>query len=155
MERNQLNEVYKKLDQKARAISKLLNSDFGYFNGHYNKNAHGDYEMDYCPIPVISLKGVCDIEIDLNQISVTTKLSRENAISYEFEKLKSFSFEVYGVENYLDDFYAAGDTISNMKERIKSSKEKSVFFSFCFPFDVAVSVVCEFISFIEKESFFY
>ena len=155
MERSQLNEIYKKLDEKAKDISKLLHCDFGYYNGHYYKTKSGKYEMDYFPIPVISLKGVCDIEIASNQISVTTKLTRDMAISYDFEKVKSYSFEAYGVENYLDDFYLVGDTINDMVEKIKNSREQHIFFSFNFPFEVAASVVCEFIKLIRNEGFFY
>lgn len=60
--------------------------------------------MDYFPIPVITNKGTCDIEINLDQISITTKLTRNGALSYDFEKVKAYSFEAYGVKNYLDDF---------------------------------------------------
>ena len=155
MERSRLNEIYKKLDEKARRISQLLHCDFGYFNGHYYKTESGNYEMDYFPIPVVSLKGVCDIEIALNQISVTTKLTREMAISYDFEKVKPYSFEAYGVENYLNDFYLVGDTINKMLEKIKSSQEQHIFFSFYFPFDVSASVICEFVKLIRNEGFFY
>ena len=155
MVRRQLNDVYKKLDEKAREISKLLDCDFCYYNGHYHKNSSGNYEMEYFPIPVLTLKGVCDIEIELNQISVTTKLTRDNAISYDFIKFQSYNFEAYGVENYLDDFYLDGDTLSSMKDRIKSSNEQNVFFSFYFPFEVESSVVREFVELISKEGFFY
>ena len=155
VERSQLNEIYKKLDEKAKDISKLFHCDFSYFNGHYYKTQSGEYEMDYFPIPVVSLKGVCDIEIALNQISVTTKLTRETAISYDFEKVKSYSFEAYGANNYLDDFYIVGDTINNMVEKIKSSRETHIFFSFYFPFEVATSIVCEFVKLIRNDGFFY
>ena len=155
MERNKLNEIYKKLDDKVQAISKLLHCTFGYYNGHYHKNTAGNYEKDYFPIPVISVKGLCDVEIELNQISITTKLTRNKAISYNYEKLKSYHFEAYGVENYLDDFYLEGDTISSMIEKIKASKEENVFLSFYFPFEVPAGVVSEFVNFIAKEGYFY
>ena len=155
MVRSQLNEIYKRLDKKAHDICQLLNSTFGYYSGHYHKNEAGNYEPDYFPIPVISLNGICDIEIDLNQISITTKLTREDAISYDFEKLKSYSFEAYGVENYLEDFYVAGDTICDMKEKIQKSNEENVFFSFYFPFDVSANMLCALVSIIRKECFFY
>ena len=155
MERSQLNEIYKKLDQKAREISKLLNSTFGYHNGHYCKTASGNYEKDYFPIPVISLQDLCDIEVGLEQISVTTKLTREKALSYNFEKLGSYTFEAYGVDNYLDDFYLSGSTITEMKEKIKQSKEENVFFSFYFSFDVPASQIRELVDFIRSEGFFY
>ena len=155
MERRQLNDIYEKLDKKAREICKRLHCDFGYFNNHYHKNASGQYEIDHFPIPVVSLKGRCDIEIDINQISVTTKLTREKAISSNYDQVMAYDFEAYGVNNYLDDFYLAGDTTNDMIEKIKRSKEETVFFSFYFPFDVAPSVVYEFVNFIGEKGFFY
>ncbi len=155
MERRQLNEIYRKLDTKAREISKLLHCTFSYYNGHYYRNESGDYEMDYFPIPVITIKGVCDIEIALNQISITAKLPRDKAISYDYKKVKPYSFEAYGVENYLDDFYIAGNTIETMIEKIMKSEEENIFFSFYFPYDVNSGTVCEFVQFIRTEGFFY
>ena len=155
MKRSQLNEIYKELDGKAQEFGKLFQCTYGYYNGHYHKNIAGNYEPDYFPIPVISIKDLCDIEIDLNQISVTTKLTRDKALCYDYEKIKSYNFEIYGVENYLDDFYVAGDTISGMIEKIKASNEENVFFSFYFPFEVSANIVCKFVNFIGKEVFFY
>ncbi|MDE7264118.1 MAG: hypothetical protein K2N64_05615 [Anaeroplasmataceae bacterium] len=155
MNYNQLNEVYEKLDKKAHEFCEIFHCTFGYYNGHYRKNQDGDYKIEYFPIPVLSIKGLCDIEIGLDQISITTKLSRDKAISYDYNKIKEYPFEVYGVENYLDDFYLSGDTIESMKDKILKSKEQAIFFSFSFPSDVKTITICEFINAIVKESFFY
>ena len=155
MERRQLNEIYAKLDKKAQDIAKLLGCDYGYYNGHYHKNETGNYEKDYFPIPVISVKGLCDVEIDLDGISVTAKLTKDRAISYDFEKIKSFNFEVYGVENYLEDFYVLGDTIASMIEKLSNCKEENVFFSFYFTNDTPVDTICKLVKLIEEEGFFY
>lgn len=156
MERCQLNDIYRKLDEKAREISQLLyNSTFGYYNGHYYRNKSGDYEIDYFPIPVITIKDTCDIEINFDQISVTTKLTRDGALSYEFEKVKVYRFEAYGVKEYLNDFYIAGNTIDTMIEKIRESQEENIFFSFYFPYEVASNSICEFVKFIKTEGFFY
>ena len=155
MERCQLNEIYGKLDKKAHEISKSLHCTFDYYNGHYYRNESGNYEMEYFPIPVITIKGTCDIEIELNQISITTKLTKDDALSYDFDKVKSYSFEAYGVENYIDDFYIAGNTIDDMIEKIMKSEEENIFFSFYFPYEVDSGTVCEFVKFISAEGFFY
>lgn len=155
MERRQLSEIYEKLDKKAQEICEIMHCSFGYYNGHYCKNQYGNYEMDYFPIPVISVKGLCDIEIGLDKISVTTKLTREKAISYNYEKVKDYCFEAYGVENYLDDFFLAGNTIENMVDKILKSKEENIFFSFYFSDNTEAVIVCEFVKFIVKEGFFY
>ena len=155
MERYHLNEIYIQLDRKAKEISKHFNCTFGYYNGHYNKNESGNYEIDYFPIHVISIEGVCDIEIDLNQITITTKLTRDRALSFDYEKIKSYNFEAYGVEEYLDDFYLAGDSIENMLEKIKKSKEENIFFSFIFENEVNTDTIFKFVEFIKIENFFY
>ena len=40
----------------------------GFYNGHYHKNAAGLYQADTYPIPVISVMGLCDLEIDLADV---------------------------------------------------------------------------------------
>lgn len=155
MERHQLNEIYRKLDKKAREIGKQLQCPVGYYNGHYRKNESGDYEMDYYPIPEVTVKGLCDIEIGLDRISVTTKLTRDNALLYEYDRIKTCSFEVYGVEDYLNDFYTDGSTIDGMIESIKRSDEEHIGFCFSFPFETDSKAVCEFVAFLQKDGFFY
>lgn len=155
MERCRLNEIYKELDTKALEISSIFHCAFGYYNRHYSKDEAGNYEIEYFPIPVITIKGICDIEIGLNQISITTKLSRNQVLSYDFEKIKTYSFEAYGVENYLDDFYIAGNTIDDMIENIMKSKEENIFFSFYFPYETNSDIICEFVKFLSKDGFFY
>ena len=155
MERIELNEIYKKLDEKAREISELLHCTFGYYNGHYHRNTSGHYDMDYFPIPVVTVKDICDIEVDLTQISITAKLTRDKALSYDFDQLGAYSFEAFGVENYLDDFYVAEDTIDTMIDKIMKSKEENIFFSFCFPYEENSDTIYNFVNFIQKEGFFY
>lgn len=155
MNHNELNEIYEKLDKKAREICNTINCTYRYYNGHYHKNQYGDYEMDFYPIPVISVKGICDIEIDFDKVSVTTKLSKDKAASYDYIKFKDYHFEAYGVENYLDDYFVENDTIKSMIDKIKISKEENIFFSFYFPYDIDTDIVCELINLINKEGFFY
>lgn len=155
MERSELNEIYRKLDEKAREISELFHCAFGYYNGHYHRNESGDYDMDYFPIPVVTVKDICDIEIDLTQVSITTKLTRDKALSYNYNKLSSYSFEVFGVEKYLDDFYVVGNTIDTMINKIMKSNEENIFFSFYFPYEATSDTIYSFVNFIQKEGFFY
>ena len=155
MDRRQLNKIYEKLDEKAREISKLLDCSYAYYNGHYNRNESDNYEIEYFPIPVITIKGVCDIEIGLDQISVTAKLSKKDALSYDYGKVKAFNFEAYGENNYLDDFYIAGSTIDGMIKKIEKSSESNIFFSFAFPYEMDSDDLCKFVKFIKSEGFFY
>lgn len=162
MNREVLNEIYKKLDFVMQKIVAQLKNVFdgfeyscGYYNGHYNKGADGEYVMDYFPIPVITINDLCDIEIDLDKISVSTKLGRETALSYVYEKLSGYDFESYGVDEYLDDFYVAGNTYSELVENIGKSNEKEIGFSFLFSEDVDAEEICEAVRFLRKEGFYY
>ena len=79
-----LNQFYKPLNDQMRALLPLLKDwhgmkiTCGWFNGHYHKDAAGEYQKDVYPIPVISVMGLCDIEIDFDGTTVTAKLSREH-----------------------------------------------------------------------------
>lgn len=162
MDRNKLNEIYCKLDGRTHELVKpfiqangIFNYSRGYFNGHYSKNETGEYEKDYFPIPVISIEGVCDIEINLDSISVSTKLLRNTVFTYDFGKLLSYNFEAYGVENYLDDFYIEGNTIADLLENVQKSMEETIGFTFYFPYESDGGTLYEFVKFLHAEEFFY
>ena len=162
MNREELNEVYKKLDLRMHKIAAPFTSlhkeyDFscGYYNGHYHKATDGKYVMDYFPIPVITIKGLCDIEIDLDKVSISTKLKREVALSYEYEKLSGYKFEAYGVDEYLDDFYVEGNTYAELVKNVESSEEKEIGFSFMFSGEVDAEEIYKAVRFLRKEGFFY
>lgn len=162
MDRDKLNEIYKKLENRMYRIVAPFTSlhkgfDFscGYYSGHYHKNAEGKYVMDFFPIPVVTVKGLCDIEIDLDKVSVSTKLRREVALNYSYEKLLGYEFEAYGVDEYLDDFYVKGNSYSELVENIASSKEKEIGFSFLFSEDVGAEEIYKCVKFLRKEGFFY
>ena len=162
MTRQELNKVYERLESKARELRgsfvrapQSFNCTFGFYNGHYRKNDRGEYERDNFPIPEITVPGLCDIEVGLESITITTKLSREQALSYDYGKIAMHSFEAYGVEDYLCDFYVEGDMIAGLIENIKKSCEKDIGFSFCFPFESDGDTVYGFIAFLHREGFFY
>ncbi len=159
MDINSLNSFYKKIDSKACEITKTFNknnlhSEYGYYNGHYYMN-NGEYEKSYFPIPVIEIKGLCDIEINVDLISLTAKLDREAALEYDYNKLKSRKFEAYGTENYLDDFYKTGQTAEELLINIKKSNEKEIGFSFEFSNDTNTEELYLFALFLKKEGFYY
>ncbi len=162
MKRDELNEIYRSLENKMNELRtpflqlhKGYKHTCGYFSGHYHKNAEGKYIMDYFPIPVISINGICDIEIDLEKISVSAKLRRDKAINYNYTKLNGYKFEAYGVDEYLDDFYIAGNTYDELVENIRESKEKDIGFSFEFSYDVGSQEMFGFVKLLVKEGFYY
>lgn len=52
------------------------------------------------PIPVVEVRGFCDIEISFDKISVSAKLKREKALEYSYDKISRYPFEVDGQEMY-------------------------------------------------------
>lgn len=162
MRRDELNDIYRKLENRIHRIVApftLLHKGFdfscGYYSGHYHKNAEGKYVMDFFPIPVVTVKGLCDIEIDLDKVSVSTKLRREVALNYSYEKLSGYEFEAYGVDEYLEDFYVKGNSYLELVDNIARSKEIEIGFSFLFSEDVGAEEIYKYVKFLKKDGFFY
>ncbi len=98
---NEINATYYRLEMKQAEIvhalfHRIFELESGWYNGHYHKNDSGNWHRESYPIPVISVKGFCDIEIQFDKISVSTKLKRNTALSYSFEKFAGYEFEAYG-----------------------------------------------------------
>lgn len=90
---------------------RIFELESGWYSEHYHKGNNGNWFRESYPIPVIGVKGFCDIEIQFDKISVSTKLKRNVALAYSFEKFAGYEFEAYGVEDYLEDFYHSGQTV--------------------------------------------
>lgn len=156
---NEINAAYYRLEQKqAEIVHALLHRIFelesGWYSGHYHKGDSGNWFRESYPIPVVGVKGLCDIEIQFDKISVSTKLKRDMALVYSFEKVAGYEFEAYGVEDYLADLYHSGQTIQDLRDSIRACSEKEVGFSFVFPFDIEGKQVFEFVKLLRREGFF-
>ncbi len=155
-----LNEAYSCLEAKYNEITHAL-TDMGYalesgwYNGHYQKNPEGQWVRDAYPIPVVTVKGLCDIEIQFEGISVSTRLKREAALANSFGKLMEYRLEAYGVEDYLSDYYHAGQTEQEMKECIRGSAEKEIGFSFLFPFETEAKRLLALVKLLGQEGFYH
>lgn len=89
--------------------------------------------MDYSPIPVISVKRLCDVEISLDGVSITTKKRRKDVLAYSFEKLCGYFFVAFGVDNYTETYFQKDSIIDRMKAAIFCSEEKEIGFCFSLP----------------------
>lgn len=159
-ERENLNKIYCPLHTKAAEIFSrfrrhVFETELGWYNGHYSKDENGQYQPDYFPIPVISVKGYCDIEIGFEQITVSAKLKRDEALSYSFDDVKDAPFEAYGVEDYLADYYNSDMTVEQLHENIKNSDEKEIGFSFVFDYNVDKDTLFDFAELLRREGFYY
>lgn len=142
-----LNSVYEPLYKRTAAVlSKLkkLNYDvtWGYYGFHSVKNKE-EFTTELFPIPVITVKDICDIGIDLDSIFIEGKLKRDAALKFDFSLLKDYNFEVYGVNEYLKDFYNKNLDIVNIHEKIKESSEKEIGIQVCLESDTPLSKIIE------------
>ena len=159
-EKQRMNEIYFALSTKQAQLfhglyHRVFELSTGFYNGHEHQAPDGTWQTDYYPIPVISVKGFCDVEISPDGISVTTKKKRKDALDYSFEKLKGYSYEAFGVEGYLDTFYRDGMTVAEMKENISHSKEREIGFCFSLPWDIDGEAMYEFAKLLRREGFYY
>jgi len=150
--------AYRMLERKGEELvhaaeQKSLETETGWYNGHYQKSTEGEWIRQSFPIPVIGVKGICDMEIQFDGITVSAKLKRDAALAYPFEKLE-YEFEAYGVEDYLGDYYQPGEIFDRMKERILAGTETEIGFSFPFSFDTDGEKVIEFAAFLKNEGFY-
>ena len=154
--RDRLNEIYKPLCGRANDIMSQLREfecTYGFYDNHSHKNEQGEYVADFYPIPVISVKGICDIEIDFAEITVTAKLTKEKALSIDYSKTRNLV--VYGVEDYLTDYYTDGDNIETSKAKISESTETEFFYTFSFPSEAFTENITAFVIKICEKGFFY
>lgn len=156
----EINTVYSRLESKQTALVRALphrifELESGWYNGHYHIDETGNWFRESYPIPVIDVKGLCDIEIPFDKITISTKLKRNAALTYSFEKFAGYEFEAYGVEDYLADFYHSGQTLLELRENIRACAEKEIGFSFVFPFDVDEEQIFEFVKLLRREGFYY
>ncbi len=136
--RDLLNRIYAPLDAKRAQLTAALKEhgfpvEWGFYNGHYHETSPGTYAVDHFPIPVLTVPGLCDIELDLEQISVSAKLRRDDALARSFAPLGESRFEAYGVEDYLATYYREGMTLGEMRTAIEKSAEAEIGFSFFLP----------------------
>ena len=95
------------------------------------------------------------MEINLDSVTVTAKLRRDEALVLSYEKLLKYEFEAYGVREYTHDFYTAGMTIEQFKENIRRSKEKEIGFTFRLEFEIDGERIYEFAKLLRREGFYY
>ncbi len=159
--REQLNRLYRSLDERAHEFvieMTKLHGDFkiesGFYNGHYHKNSEGNYQPDSYPIPVIGVKGLCDIEIDFDGNSITSKLSKEQIISFDWSILEKVRFEVYGVNDFLRD-YGDDRSAGEISGSVQNSEEKEFFVSFYYPVSESGENVLKLLRKLQKNGFYY
>ncbi len=106
-----LNEVYKKLHEKANRLeSELVSGGFDCSWGWYNFHLSGEKPIRYYPAPVITIHGLGEVHLDINSLYFTAYYSREGFLSLDLEKLaEEHKFEVFDADGE-NEHDTGGDT---------------------------------------------
>jgi hypothetical protein len=157
---HELNNVYIALTKRAKQLNELItnegfDSSLGFFNGHFVRTADNDFVEEHFPIPVITINNLYNIEIGLKYTTITSKLSRNDALNFPFEQGLQVPFEAYGVEDFQTDFYYQGMSFEKFRKKIKASNESEVFFTFFFDKETEPGQIHTFILSLKEQGFFY
>ncbi len=106
---DELNEVYSRLREKAVRIVgafKKLEADvsWGWYAGH-NVDVRGSFVYEAFPIPVITVKDICEIGVDLKGAYIEGRIFSAEADAFDFDRLAGYDFCVYGSDSYLSELY--------------------------------------------------
>ena len=159
--KQQLNDLYRPLVQRAKLLWKMLraagqpDAAFGFFNGHYAKNDAGDFVMEWFPIPVLSVPAVCDVEFAFDHVGITAKLKRAEALSFDFGRLAGHRYQVYGVDDYLADFGDETRSAADIRQAVSGCSETEIAVSFTFEAETELIVLLDFIQKLHSMVFFY
>lgn len=135
---DRLNEIYAPLSRRAAELTQALNrrgiaAKWGWYHNHSVK-VDGAYQTEEFPIPVVEAGGLCEIGLDPDGCWLEFQLPREAALALDWARFPE-GFEVYGVEQYLTDFYTAGMDRAGIAGRIARSTEQAVNIALSFPPD--------------------
>lgn len=156
-----LNQLYRPMEETRSQLVSTLRAQgiplsSGYYNGHYfQKDTAGSYVKDDYPIPVISAQGLWDMEIDFRGISISTKLSRAQALAYDYSRLAPYPFEAFGVADYLLELYTPGMSFDDLRSHIHASAETEIGFSFPLSPTADIEDILHLVALLSSEGFYY
>ena len=158
--RDQLQKEYRQLELKYFQLwqgldHRIFNLDGCWFNGEFERSEDGQWISQSYPIPVISVKGHCDVEIGFDKITVSTKRKRTDALTRSYKKLLPYEFEAFGSADCSEIFYRPGMTEEQMKAKLKESDEQEIRFRFLLPWDTDQEQIYEFVKLLRREAFYY
>jgi hypothetical protein len=131
-----LNEEYEPLRAHTHAMVKALKKsgfeyEWGFFAQHSVRNG-SEWFFEHYPIPVITVKNVCEIGFDIPETFIEFKLKREHAIAFDFSRLQDCRFDIYGINDYLNDIYHIGQDIRDIHAKIEKCDDLEIGISLLF-----------------------
>lgn len=123
-----LNNIYITLHEEKTIITDyLLDNELTYsvdYFPYHSFKRDDEFYLEHYPIPVINVLSKIDIGIDVDKVFFEFRFSKEAAIDFNYSVFEMFHFEVYGVDDYYDDYYF-GD-IEEISNNIENSNELEI-----------------------------
>jgi hypothetical protein len=161
MSKKELNELYKRLEDKAEEIASYLPKTDGkknkcsYQSGNYTLEAHTFVPFSY-PIPVFTLPGLGRIEVHPEQVVFSAKIKRKDALVMDYSLLSDYDFAAFDKESFPEVFYAKKDSfLEEMLIRLEKSQAKELVFVFSFGFEVTKEELLPFLKLVKSLGFKY
>lgn len=118
-------EIYAALEDREGVV-------LGWFKGHYIRR-DDNYEYQHYPLPVIAIKGVGDIGVNLDKVWFEYFLDKHQALKVDYRQLialyKFYKVEIYEGEACGEDFYQYGDSEDQIRDKILKSKTSKIGFA--------------------------
>lgn len=137
--RNTLNNIYKPIHTMGRNLLKDLldlgyNAKLCYCNMHEVK-IDEKYQTEYFPLPEIVISDIAiyaDLGISLDLTAwLELTITRETALMIDYNELSKHTYlEVYGANDYLQDFYNEKMCPLNVKDIIEGTDEQQIHLCF-------------------------
>ena len=121
----------------------------------YARDGRGEFRRQAYPIPVVSVEGLCDIELGFLSLSITAKLARARALAFPYEALPPCSLGACGEEDHLSDYYHAGQSLETLRKNVASSRETEIGFAFSLPMTIEPDTLAAFLTFLKNSGFSY
>lgn len=120
----QLGDIYHPLELKAFQLCqglqhRIFDPRRSYYSGHSHISSDGFRRIDWFPLPVVTLDGLCDVVVDLDRVVVDTKLRRGGASSLPFEQ-----FEKYEI-TFVAQMVTSSITIRSMRISLRRGRRPS------------------------------
>ncbi len=161
---SEMDRMYSLVDRKQKELALTLEKDryrckLAWYNNEYNYAYDGEGEAVILhPIPVISIDGVCQIQILFDKINVAALIRPKNALSCDYGVLQRYSFRVRDESmDYRSEYYNSGNCqdITELMEKIVGCGKRCLAFVFTLPLETNGESMSELVSLLRRERFFY
>lgn len=132
-----MNRIYKTADEDYQELlNRKCKCELIFCSNNY-LYYDGEYHIQKYPIPVIDIKNSGDIGYNIDKIffefSFDKTIFLDIAFGYILIKFKEV--ELYGGSNCLIDFYDEGDSVEDIKNKIRLSNEETIMLSLYFDYN--------------------